>query len=142
MDPELLQRLRKVAEELFPPHRVLVAFAHGSRVAGKPLPDSDLDVGYYLEGWDEGRELPLQDELLLEADLTRALGLEVDLRNLAKAPLEMRGQVLESGVRVYCSDPEQRVELETYVMARYFDYKDIYRKMHETRLQNMAGQGL
>jgi len=138
MDPELLQRLRQAAGELFPRHRVLAAYAHGSRVSGNPLPGSDLDVGYYLKGWKKKRALSLQDELVLEADLTKALGVEVDLRNLAQAPLEMRGQVLEKGIRIYCSDPEEQVDLETYLMARYFDYKDIYREMHEIRLKNLA----
>lgn len=142
MDAELVQKLRRATEELFPPHRVLVAYAHGSRIRGNPLPDSDLDIGYYLEDWQEGEELPLQAELLLEANLARVVGLDVDLRNLAQAPLEMRGQILETGIRVYSSSPEQRVDLETYLMARYLDYKEVYREMHELRLNNMARQGV
>jgi len=142
MDAELLEGLRRAARRLFPPHRVLAAYAHGSRVKGNPLPDSDLDVGYYLEGWHEGAELPLQKELLLEADLTKALGVEVDLRNLAAAPLELRGRVLEEGVRVFTGNPEQRVALEVYLLARYHDYKEIFREMHERRLRSFAEHGI
>jgi hypothetical protein len=38
----LLERLRVDAREAFAHTRILVAYAHGSRVAGTPRPGSDL----------------------------------------------------------------------------------------------------
>lgn len=141
MDPALLERLTTAAERLFPPHGVLAAYAHGSRVSGHPLPASDLDVGYYLRGYHHGAVLPIRDEMLLEADLTAAVSVEVDLRNLGGAPLELRGRVLEEGVRIFSGDEAERVGLERDLLGRYHDYKDVFRQMHEIRLRQFAERG-
>ena len=97
MDEQLLQKLRDAASRQFPPYGVLAAYVYGSRVSGNPRPNSDLDVGYYLLGLREGAQLTLRDEMRLASLLSDALGIEVDLRNLGDAPLELRGRVLEDG---------------------------------------------
>jgi predicted nucleotidyltransferase len=138
IDPTLLDRLRSAAEHVFAGRGVLAAYAFGSRVSGRPLPDSDLDIGYYLEGYRSGDRLSIDNEMRLAATLTHALAFDVDLHNLAEAPLELRGRVLEQGVRIYSGDPAKRVALERDVLARYHDYKDIFRRMHEIRLRRSA----
>jgi predicted nucleotidyltransferase len=140
MSDDLIERLRQAVESRFPGHGILVAYAYGSRVAGRPRPDSDLDVGYYLAG--EKREaLPIAVEMLLASDLSRDLGCEVDLRYLGEAPLELRGRVLEEGVRLFSSDDVERVGLERDTLSRYHDYKDVYLRMHEIRLRRIAERG-
>jgi uncharacterized protein len=73
--------------------------------------------------------------------LSKRLGLEVDLRNLGRAPLEFRGRILEQGIRIYCSDEVQRVGLERDLLSRYLDYKDTFRRMHDARLEQFARLG-
>jgi predicted nucleotidyltransferase len=142
MDTALRERLRLAAERLFPGHPILVAYAYGSRVSGRPRPASDLDVGYYLEGYRTGQTLPLGKELRLAAALSEAVGLDVDLRDLASAPLELRGRVLEEGIRLYSANDAARVELECELLGRYHDYKEIFRRMHEERLRAIAARGI
>lgn len=143
MKPDaIVARLREVAARLFASHGILVAYAFGSRISGRPRPDSDLDVGYYVNDRGDGAGLPLRDEMLLAADLSEAVGMDVDLRNLAAAPLELRGIVLEQGARIYSGDDVGRVDLERDLLARYHDYKDVYRQMHEIRLRQIAARGL
>lgn len=138
MGPALIEVLRTAAATHFPGSGVLAAYAYGSRVAGNPRPDSDLDVGYYpLPG---GQGPSLQDEMILAARLTEALGVDVDLRNLAEAPLELRGTIMEEGIRVFSSNEELRVDLEAGLLSRYHDYKDVYRRMHEEHLASLAGR--
>ncbi len=115
VEPTLIGELRKAAAVHFTGCGVLAAYAYGSRVAGNPRADSDLDVGYYPLPGSQG--LPLPVEMLLAAKLTEALGVGVDLRNLAEAPLELRGAVLEDGVRVFSSNEELRVDLESLIRA-------------------------
>lgn len=141
LDAALLTRLRAAAAAVFPPSTVLAAYAYGSRVRGRPRPDSDLDIGYYLHGYRQGLALPMREELRLASAFADAVGLEVDLRNLAEAPLELRGRVLEDGVRIYSADEPERVALERYILARFHDYKDVFRQMHETRLRALAKRG-
>jgi predicted nucleotidyltransferase len=138
MDQQLLDRVRAAAAAVLPGTGILAAYVHGSRVGGRPRPESDLDVGYYPLPGQEGPDLRL--EMTLAARLTEAVGLPVDLRNLARAPLDLRGMVLEEGVRVFAADESQRVDLETDLLARYHDYKDSYRRLHEERLTALAGR--
>jgi predicted nucleotidyltransferase len=138
---ELLERLREATARVFRDRPVIAAYAYGSRISGRPREGSDLDVGCYLEGYREGRRLSLRDELILASRLSDAVGVDVDLRDLTDAPLELRGRVLEDGVRIYSGDEPQRVGLERDLLARYHDYKDIFREMHAIRLRRLAGPG-
>jgi predicted nucleotidyltransferase len=140
LDAAAIERLRAQAAAVFAPSFVLVAYVYGSRVSGRPRPASDLDVGYYLRGYRRGETLSMRDESLLASALADAVGLEVDLRNLAEGPLELRGRVLEEGVRIYSADEPERVALERYVLAHYHDYKDVFRHMHEVRLRSLASR--
>jgi predicted nucleotidyltransferase len=139
---EIIARLRETGGRLFASRGILVAYVFGSRISGRPRPDSDLDVGYYVDDHGSGTGLPLRDEMLLAADLSDAVGMDVDLRSLAAAPLELRGIVLEEGARIYSGDDSKRVDLERDLLARYHDYKDVYRQMHEIRLEQIAARGL
>jgi predicted nucleotidyltransferase len=138
MDQALIKDMRAAAAAHLSGSGILVAYAYGSRVSGNPRPDSDLDIGFYpLPG---RPSLSLREETLLAANLTEALGVGVDLRNLSEAPLELRGAVLEDGVRIFSADEEMRVDLEADILSRYHDYKDVFLRMHEERLASLASR--
>ena len=141
-DLALLERLRTTAARVLPGHSILAAYAFGSRVSGRAGPESDLDVGYYLEGYQAGATLRVAEEMTLAADLEDEVGVRIDLRDLGDAPLELRGRVLEDGVRIYSGDPARRVALERALLSRYHDYKHEYRLMHEARLRRVAARGV
>jgi predicted nucleotidyltransferase len=135
---EVLAAVRAV----FDPTDVFLAYAYGSRVSGDARPQSDLDVGYYLNDFRRHPPLSIAEELALAGRLSDRLGVEADLRNLGQAPLEWRGLVLEDGVRIYCRDEVQRVNLERDLLARYLDRKDSFRQMHALRLRAFSKSGL
>ena len=137
----LIAGARQAAGDVFPGTGIFLAYAFGSRVAGHPRPDSDLDVGYYLETYLAGDRLPIKEEMLLCGRLSDAVGCEVDLRDLGPAPLEVRGRVLEEGVRIYCSDETRRVNLERDLLGRYHDYKPSFAAMRALRLAAFARKG-
>lgn len=138
LEESVLGALRTAAATHFPACGLLAAYAYGSRVSGRPRPGSDLDVGYYLFGYRQGATLALRDELRLATALSDAVSLDIDLRNLADAPLDLRGRVLEDGVRIFSAEDAARVTLERELLGRYHDYKEIYRTMHELRLRSLA----
>jgi predicted nucleotidyltransferase len=140
LDAAVLARLRDAAERLFRTRPVLAAYAFGSRVTGTPRPDSDLDVGYYVDRSRRLDVLPIAEEMQLATALSDAVGLNIDLRNLGGAPLELKGRVLEEGVRIYSGEPAARVGLERALLAQYHDYKDIFQQMHMVRLRATAGR--
>ena len=142
IDPALRAALVHAAGDAFGGRPVLAAYAFGSRVAGTPRPDSDLDIGYYLDPPWGVELLPVADEMRIADALSRAVGVSVDLRNLGRAPLEVRGRALEEGIRIYAGDPIRRVALERDLLSRYHDYKDVFRQMHEQRLRALAERGL
>jgi hypothetical protein len=78
----------------------------------------------------------------LAGKLSESVGFTVDLRNLAGAPLELRGRVLEDGMRIYSGDAAARVALERDVLSRYHDYKEVFREMHDVRLRAIAERGI
>ena len=130
------------AAPLLARHGIVAAYVYGSRVSGRPRPESDLDVGYYLEPFPSEKGLSVRDEMLLEADLSDALEVSVDLRNLAGAPLKVRGRVLEDGRRIYSGDDVARVGIERDTLSRYHDYKAEFAAMHELRLKSVREKGL
>ncbi len=118
MDDTVLKKLYGAARRAFSDGPVLVAYAFGSRVSGRPMPGSDLDVGYYHCGHRRGETLPLGEEMRLADALSTEIGWDVDLRNLADAPLDFRGRVLEEGVRIFSANDEERVALERELLGR------------------------
>ena len=141
MNEDMLRETKRAARTAFAGTRVFLAYAYGSRIIGRARPESDLDIGYYLTGGPEGAPLPLHDEMVLAERLSRGTGMEVDLRNLGAAPLELRGRVIEEGIRIFCSDERARVHLESGLLSRYHDYKPMFAAMHETRLAALASSG-
>jgi predicted nucleotidyltransferase len=138
----LIDRLSRAAQRELRRQPIVAAYAYGSRVSGAPRPDSDLDVGYYLDGHLRRESLSVKEEMQIAAALADAVGVPVDLRNLGTAPLEVRGRVLEQGRRIYSRDDVARVSLERDLLARYHDYKDELLAMHDARLQALARRGL
>ena len=138
----LIETLRRTAEDVFGPTEVFLAYAHGSRVGGKPRADSDVDVAYYAGGYPGCVRLPLAAASDLASRLERSLQLEVDLRSLAGAPLDVRGRVLERGVRIYCGDEVARVSLERDLLTRWLDWKPAVERMVQERLHAFAREGL
>ena len=141
-DERFLEQIRSAARRVFEGTPVFLAYVYGSRIAGSPSPDSDLDIGYYA-GDPPGRgAVSLRGEMELLDRLSRELGLEVDLRDLGPAPLELRGRILETGMHVYSSDEVRRVDLERDILGRYHDVKEMLRRLHEERLRSIAESGL
>lgn len=142
MDRITEESLIAAATATFEASDVFLAYAFGSRVTGRSRPDSDLDVGYYLTDFRHHPPLSIRAEMDMAVVLSDRLGVEVDLRDLGRAPLEFRGRVLEQGIRIYCSDEVQRVGLERDLLGRYLDYKHKFQQMHELRLKEFANVGL
>lgn len=141
VDKKLQTKIISSAREVFERSPVFLAYVFGSCVFGDPHPKSDLDIGYYMGDNDAKTVMSMKDELILAAELSDRIGMDIDLRNLAHAPLELRGRVLEEGIRIYCSDHIRRVNLEGMLLGQYHDYKEEFNQMHELRLQQLAARG-
>jgi uncharacterized protein len=91
-------------------------YLYGSRAAGGARPDSDYDFAVASSGpLPSGEVAELREEL---ADvLPGAPG--VDCVDLARIPLTLAAQVLESGIVLIEGDANTRAALETRLMSMY-----------------------
>lgn len=135
---DLHARLTAASAATFAGTPIVLAYAYGSRVWGTPHAASDLDVGYYLAPGMAPLCLAGETELRLADRLSQAMGVEVDLRCLASAPLGLRGRVLEEGRRIYASDEVARVTIERDLLGRYHDYKPKLEALRALRLEALA----
>lgn len=118
-----LPHLREAARSAFAERDdVLCAYAFGSRVSGRPLPDSDLDVAVVVPP-DREEADPLLVERLANR-LSEALGprIDIDCRSASSLPLALRGRIVTEGVLLYEGDAVERVRFETDVRRLYFDF--------------------
>ena len=101
---------------------VAVCYAYGSRVHGRVLPLSDLDLAFLL-----ARDAPHDDPLLAER-LTARIGamleteVEIDGHIAEDLPLSLQGRIVTTGIVLFDRDPSRRVEFETTVRRLYFDF--------------------
>lgn len=102
---------------------VAAAYAYGSRVRGRPLAFSDLDLALVPVEPDAGEADPLLAERVA-ARLAAALGVpfEVDAHLTDRLPLPVRGRVVTEGLLVFERDPSRRVAFETATRREYFDF--------------------
>lgn len=122
---QVREAVRRVLEE---EPRVAAAYAYGSRVRGRPLPFSDVDLALVTR---EGGapDDPLFAERLSARIATRlGTGVEVDAHLAEGLPLPVRGRVVTEGVLLYERDPVRRVRFETSTRRLYFDFLPYLRR--------------
>lgn len=124
--------------EVFVAHDVAVAYLFGSRANGTARPVSDHDVAVLFTG----SRPALAATELLGADLAAVLGTAVDVVDLDRATLELRGRVAEDGRAVYSSDEPRRVRFEVDARMRWIEFRPTLRAATRGFLRRVAGEGL
>ncbi|MGH3869056.1 MAG: type VII toxin-antitoxin system MntA family adenylyltransferase antitoxin [Pseudonocardiaceae bacterium] len=114
------------------------AYLFGSRATGRHRPDSDADIAIM-----PGAPLDLLAEAAVADQLAQALQVPaVDLVDLRRAPLRLRGRVLEEGRLLYSSDEPGRVAFEVRTRSEYFDFLPTQRAHRDEFLRRVATKGL
>ncbi|MBI4513706.1 MAG: nucleotidyltransferase domain-containing protein [Gemmatimonadetes bacterium] len=107
--------LRDVAE-------VAAAYAYGSRVGGRALPLSDLDLAFVLAAGAARDDALFAERLAARLASELGTAAEIDAHVAEDLPLPVRGRIVTQGVLVYERDPARRVEFETSTRRLYFDF--------------------
>jgi predicted nucleotidyltransferase len=114
------------------------AYLFGSRASGAARANSDADVAVMPE-----RDLGLLERERLAARLTTALGVpDVDVVSLDRAPLELRGRIVQEGALVYSADEPARVAFEVRTRSEYLDFLPTLEKLQRSYLAHVADHGL
>jgi predicted nucleotidyltransferase len=102
---------------------VELAILFGSAASGKLRPDSDIDIGIL---WASGRDIGLDGELALGAELERVLGREVDLVRLDTASTLLRFEAS----RGRCLHEAREGAFADFVARALLEYEDLRPILH------------
>src|ERR1700730_17888180 len=130
MHTDQFEMLCHAAQEIMPRYGVQLAYLHGSQAKGTATPLSDVDVAIFAQQTISPRDR-LRLELTLEKELAARCSGDFDVRSLNQAPLEVQGRVVQTGRLLYSQDEKTRVEFETTVRDRYFDFLPVIRLHRE-----------
>ena len=124
--------------EVFAAHGVAVAYLFGSRAEGTARPASDHDVAVLFTG----PEPALDATVRLSAALSAVLGTDVDVVDLDRADLELRGHVAERGRLLYSADEPRRVRFEVDSRLRWIEFRPVVAETTRAFLRRVAAEGL
>ena len=124
--------------EVFAAHGVAVAYLFGSRAEGTARPASDHDVAVLFTG----PEPALDATVRLSAALSAVLGTDVDVVDLDRAELELRGHVAERGRLLYSADEPRRVRFEVDSRLRWIEFRPVVAETTRAFLRRVAAEGL
>jgi len=106
----------------------------GSAARGEMTPWSDVDFAVLCR-----EPLSLDSRLRLVADATLALGRDVDVIDLLRAPLPVRGHVVREARPLLLADADAWYEFVTRVTVEWLDYEPLYERAVALELARFAG---
>jgi predicted nucleotidyltransferase len=119
-----------------PPVRLAILF--GSTARDTQRIDSDIDIGIVPED----PELPLNEELTLQTELSRVSGRQVDLVRLDHASTILRWQVVRYGWALVEAEPFAAARFTADTVAEYLDFAPAFERAAENfRRVLTAGRG-
>lgn len=125
-------------DEVFRRHGVAAAYLFGSRADGTATSHSDHDVAVLFDA----SEPALDATVRLAADLAAELGTAVDVIDLDRAGLELRGRVAEQGRRLFAADEARRVRFEVDARLRWIEFRPVVGETGRAFLHRVATSGL
>jgi predicted nucleotidyltransferase len=120
---------------------VLLAYLHGSVVAGCATPSSDVDIALVLT---PTVDLTPYERMQLELDIEIAIEDHcnlppADVRSIDHAPLRVQGEIITHGLLLYSADEEARVRYEVGIRKRYFDFQPVLKMVRQAYFTGLAG---
>lgn len=119
-------------------HGVAVAYLFGSRAEGTNRATSDHDVAVLFASPRPTFDATAQ----LAGDLAAEMGTAVDVVDLDRAELELRGRVAERGVLWFSADEPRRVRFEVDSRVRWIEFRPVVQETTAAYLRRVASVGL
>lgn len=130
----LKQKLVDLSPDVFSGTPVLFAYLYGSVAKNLENQFSDLDVALFVEEIDRKKSLKLELSLSLELDEVLSHTIESEVRIINNLPLSVQGDIITTGILIYCRDDVKRVEFETNLRMTYFDFLPTIRRYQRERI--------
>ncbi|MFA0782309.1 nucleotidyltransferase domain-containing protein [Fervidibacter sacchari] len=122
--------IKSLRQELQKHPEIVFAYLLGSFAEG--LPFRDIDIAVWVEG--VSREQAWDYEAQIATDLTRILGIEVDVRLLNFAPLGFQLNAV-NGILLFSSNEDFRLDFVEQVSLAYMDFSWLAHQMLKEALE-------
>jgi predicted nucleotidyltransferase len=120
---------------------ISIAYLHGSYLDHTFNKSSDIDIALVMkEHVDKHQRMRI--EMKITDLLDHKFRIPFDVRTIDDAPLKVKGEVVTYGKMIYCADDEFRVDFETFVRDRYFDFLPTLHAMREVYFDSIKSGGL
>jgi predicted nucleotidyltransferase len=123
-------QLRSFFAEARSPFPVALAYLFGSQATGRAGAQSDCDLAVLFDC-----KVTSDDRYLLAHQLTELLDRDVDLVDLACAPVELVYNVIATGQILYEKDRTTRVEFKARALGLYFAQLPTLREQRRSLLE-------
>ena len=130
--------LVSIAPDIFGRTPVLFSYLFGSYATDCVHPFSDIDIGVYIGHSHYRRTFDLEMSLAIEIDEKLEVGISADVRMINNLPLVIAGKIVTDGILIYSKDEIARVDFETAIRSKYFDFLPVIRAYHSAYLNSIA----
>ena len=137
---DLKKNVLNVAHRLFDGTPVEFAYLYGSVAKDLKNPFSDLDVAIFAERLDKKQSLKLELSLSLALDDLLDAAIKSEVRIINYLPLSVQGEIITTGILVFCRNDAKRVEFETNLRMAYFDFLPVIRSFRRERISIIANE--
>lgn len=134
---EIKKIVIKIVPEILENTPVIFAYLYGSYAIDQTHPFSDLDIGIYTSPLTLRESMKLEMDLALEIDKKLKNGPSSDVRTMNSLPLAVVGNILTEGMLIYCKEDAARIDYETTMRKRYFDFLPVIRNYQRTYLKQI-----
>ncbi len=131
---DLKQKILNISQQLFAGTPVEFAYLYGSVAKDLKNPFSDLDIAIFVEGLDTKKSLKLELSLSLALDDLLDHVIESDVRIINHLPMTVQGDIITTGILIYCQDDAKRVHFETNLRMAFFDFLPVIRRYKFERI--------
>ncbi|MBM4377391.1 MAG: nucleotidyltransferase domain-containing protein [Deltaproteobacteria bacterium] len=132
---DLVERATSLAARWSDLPELVAVVLCGSAARGEMTPWSDVDFAVLCEV-----PLSLDDRLRIVADGTSALGRDVDVVDLLRAPLPLRGHVTRDARPLLVTDDDAWCDFVTRTTIAWLDDQPLYERAIAIELARFAGE--
>ncbi len=135
MPQDLDARLARAAERCASLPGVVAVVLFGSVARGEATPWSDVDLGVFSRG-----PISLDDRVAALTDLHAIFERDVDLVDLAAAPLPLRAHAVAEGRALVVNDREAWADFATETTIAWLDFRPTYERALKLELERFRGE--
>ncbi len=116
---------------------VIAAYLYGSFAIGEQHPKSDVDIAIYFKDYSLKKLLEISRRIQEEIDVEPRF----DVNALNEADTRFQFRVIQQGIVLYESSPDERADIEVEIDRKYHDIKHHLEEHWTERRRRVMGDG-